>query len=76
MTNEYLNRKATKLEVSLATDTNIFEKMLEDIDNHSNELQENINDFQHSMTIGKEKLHNAYANLTTMQIAFLSTYVP
>ena len=75
MTNEYLNGNATKLQVSLATDTATFEKALVDIDDHSNELRENINDFEHSMTVGKEKLHNAYANLSTMQIAFLNTYV-
>ena len=73
MTNRFLNGSATKLEVSLMIDTNIFVKALEDIVDKNNELRENINDFEHSMTVGKEKLHNAYANLTTMQIAFLNT---
>ena len=68
---EYLNGNATKLEAALMIDKNIFEKALDDIDDHSNELRENINDYEHSMTVGKEKLHNAYANLTTMQIAYL-----
>ena len=72
---EYLNGNVTKLEAALLIDTNIFEKALDDIDDHSNELRENINDYEHSMAVGKEKLHNAYANLTTMQIVYLNTYV-
>ena len=75
ITNEYLNGKVTKLETALVIDTNMLEKALQDMEDHSNELRENINDYEHIMTVGKEKLHNAYANLTTMQIAFLNTYV-
>ena len=75
MTVEYLNGNTTKLEVALMIDTSIFKKALDDIDDYSNEMRENINDYEHSMTVGKEKLHNAYSNLTTMQIAYLNTYV-